>query len=415
MGWVNWSRKPGTENGDQGRLVGVDLNASRARAAAGRADRRRAVPLDEPHVDLPLAVSLERRAPEIGRPGLNLIRRLPHLVCANYLPLLGQSQEWAAGRHRLDSSAALLLAAEKIRAACAAYEGLAFALPPYLTLTQVTKAVQVIQKTKLKLIGTAQSALAMAGEYGPQLLHNEPPAGTPETTWVVPLHRPSQAPTAANVVILDADDYAMTGTVVRVDTEHARVLATATWQRSGVRAWKDRLLDALADRCVRLCRRDPRDSAEAEQALYEQIDDALERLRHGQKVALTVRAAHWYQDLVQQQEDFDGYCATLLRQTVDGVRELVNSASLTEPPRAVWLTHDAGRLPGLTVAVHQNMAERTSVSVLPPEAVAGAAAALAERWKLGELPRVHLDTTIPLPPRPPETKSQPAKQSGVRK
>jgi hypothetical protein len=47
--------------------------------------------------------------------------------------------------------------------------------------------------------------------------------------------------------------------------------------------------------------------------------------------------------------------------------------------------------------------------------VAGAAAALAERWKLGELPRVHLDTTIPLPPRPPETKGQPAKQGGVRK
>src|SRR6266487_2443455 len=59
--------------------------------------------LDDPHPDLPLAISLENRALQLGRAGLALARRLPHLTCTNYLPRLGQPQEWKGGRHRLDA------------------------------------------------------------------------------------------------------------------------------------------------------------------------------------------------------------------------------------------------------------------------------------------------------------------------
>ncbi|WP_171471264.1 hypothetical protein [Frigoriglobus tundricola] len=81
------------------------------------------------------------------------------------------------------------------------------------------------------------------------------------------------------------------------------------WPRLNVKAWKDRLLDAISDRCVRLCRRDPRDSAEAEQALFEQLDEALDRARAGQRSSLCVRTAHWFQDVVQQPEEFEAHCA----------------------------------------------------------------------------------------------------------
>ena len=54
---------------------------------------------------------------------------------------------------------------------------------------------------------------------------------------------------------------------------------------------------------------------------------------------------------------------------------------------------------GLASALHQNMTERTNVRVLHPEAAAAAAANLIDRWAAGNLPRTHLDTTIPLPPR----------------
>ncbi len=49
------------------------------------------------------------------------------------------------------------------------------------------------------------------------------------------------------------------------------------WPQLAVRLWKNKLLDAVSDRCVRMCRRDQRDSAEAEQALYEQLDEVLDR------------------------------------------------------------------------------------------------------------------------------------------
>ena len=66
------------------------------------------------------------------------------------------------------------------------------------------------------------------------------------------------------------------------------------------------------------------------------------------------------------------------------------------PPRAAWLTHEAGLLPGLARALHQNTHEGTAVEVLPPDAVAEAAAALVPRWLSAELPRSHLDATLEL-------------------
>src|SRR5207245_9212630 len=109
-----------------------------------------------------------------------------------------------------------------------------------------------------------------------------------------------------------------------------------------------------------------------DQALYEQIDDALDRLRQGQKATLSIRGANWYQDLVQQADDFDGYCGGLVKQAVAALTELAQQAA-PEPPSAVWLTYAAGRLPGLATSLHDHMAERTGVCVLPADAGARAA------------------------------------------
>ena len=103
--------------------------------------------------------------------------------------------------------------------------------------------------------------------------------------------------------------------------------------------------DAAADRCVRVCRRDPRDSADAEQSLFEQLDATLDRARQGQPVPLAVRGTHWYQDLVLRPDELDGFCAALAKQGADGVAEAVRAADLPVPPRAVWLTRPAARLP----------------------------------------------------------------------
>jgi hypothetical protein len=400
-----WSRKSAPVH-DRSRAVGIDLTASRVRAE-GVGSKSRPLVLDDPDAELLLYVSAERRNLEIGRTGFALCRKLPHLVCSGFLPALGQAREWRMGRHALIAEAALGLAFEKIRGPVAAEsEAVALALPGYLGPAQVARVVITAGRSKLPLKGTAVGALALAAARAPALLRG-PTAGPKRTDvpepadpldadWVVPLHPTPGGP--CTVVVIDADEFATSAALVSVAPEAVKLSACAAWPRLAVKLWKDRLLDAVADRCVRLCRRDPRDSAEAEQDLFEQLDDALDRARAGQRISLCVRTAHWFQDVIQQADEFDAHCAALARLAGDSVRDFTNGIGLAEPPRAVWLTDAAGRLPGLVRAVHANTPEGTAVEVLPPNAVAVAAAALVPHWLAGNLPRAHLDSSIPLAP-----------------
>jgi hypothetical protein len=366
MGWGSWSRKSQEAGVARGPL-GIDLNAGRARAAHGKVGRNKLFALNDPHADLPLMISLDRRAPEMGRAALAQSRKVPHAICSGYLPHLGLPQEWKHGRQTLNAETALAFAFEQLRVACHGHEAVGLALPSYLTLQQVGRLLGIAENASLKVRGTATVPLALAAERATNFVHVQAPAvtDTPRNTRAVP---------ATTIVVIDADEYAMTANVVRLMENEVRTISSAMYPRLGVRLWRERLLDALADRCVRQCRRDPRDNSETEQMLFDQIEDAVDRARTGQKVSLSVRSTHWYQDLVLSPVDLDACTAALCRQASDEVRALVGSLNEAMPPQAAWLTHDAGRLPGLAAALHQNMSERTSVRVLHPEAAAAAAA-----------------------------------------
>lgn len=389
-----WSRKPAAVH-DRARAVGIDLTASRARAEAVGA-KPRALALDGGDAELALFVSGEGRAPAVGRAGFEMCRKHPHLVCSNFLAALGLGREWRVGRHALSAEAALGLTFDALRGpVCAETDAVALAVPAYLAPAQVTRLGQLAGKSKLPLKGTAAGALALVADRAASLLSGRP--AVPEggrNEWVVPLRPAAGGPGA--VAVIDADEFAVSAALVSVDAECAKLAGAAAWPKLAVKLWKDRLLDAVADRCVRLCRRDPRDSAEAEQLLFEQLDDALDRTRAGQRIGLTVRTQHWYQDVAQQPEEFEAHCAGLARLAGDSVRDFVLGIGLPAPPRALWLTDAAGRLPGLARAVHAHAPGGTAVEVLPPEAVARAAAALVPRWAAGDLPRAHLDSVIPL-------------------
>jgi hypothetical protein len=369
MGWFNWSRKATDEIRAGVGALGVDLNASRLRAMSSETGRPpRAVLLDDPHPDLPVAVALDRGVPEVGRAAWAVARRLPHLTCFDFLSGLGLPREWRAGRHSLTAGELLGLVFERFRAACPRPDHLTLVLPAYLSPAKVSAVANLLAKASMPVRGSAVLPLALLATTD----------GRPPLTLIV-----------------DVDDHALTGALVQCEANQARILGTAAQPRLNQHVWKDRILNALADRCVRTCRRDPRDSAAAEQTLYDQIDDALDRIRQGQKVTLNIRSTHWYQDMIQQTDDFDGYCAALVKQAVAAMLELAQTGP--EPPHAVWLTHDAARLPGLIAALKENTAERTGLAVLPPDAGARAAVTLAARWVRDELPRTHLDGVILLP------------------
>jgi hypothetical protein len=385
-----WSRKPAPVVHDRTRLVGLDLTSSRVRGVSVGAGKVRPLHLDGSAEELRLVVHLDRRPPEIGRAGVAIARRLPHAAFAGFLPRLGHPK---AGK--LSADAALALAFDKVRGPVTAdSDAVAVALPVYLTPPQVAKFVAVADKAKLPLKGTAAAPLAVAAHRAAALLgHAEPPDDDPDRPdWVVPIHARDAGP--GSVCVVDVDENALTAAVVAVEEGEVRLLGSAAWPKLAGKLWTDRLLDAIADRCVRVCRRDPRDSAEAEQSLFDQLPDALDLSARGHPVTLSVRSAHWYQDLPHRPADLAGYCAAFAKAGADGVRELVGSFGLPVPPRAVWLTAAAARLPGLAAAAYKGSAERTAVDALPENAVAEAAAALAGRWRAGELPRAHLDSTI---------------------
>src|SRR5690349_8724106 len=127
------TRKPPPAQ-DRTRVVGVDLTASRARAVVLAAGRTRALLLDEPAEDLPLYLALDRRAPDVGAAGYRICRKLPHLVCSNFLPQLGQPRQWQSDRCSVTPESALQTSFDKLRGPVVAETDAAgLALPAYLT------------------------------------------------------------------------------------------------------------------------------------------------------------------------------------------------------------------------------------------------------------------------------------------
>jgi hypothetical protein len=362
-------------------LMGLDLNSSRARAVCGAAGLPRPMALDGTERELPLAISLERRRPEVGRAGLQLCRRLPHLVCLDFLAHLGEPRQWKAGRHRLDAAKAIALVLERLDPACAGVRGLALTLPSYLTRIQAGQLATLLGKRRLPLLGSVSAPLAVA--------------------WSA--H--AQQPWRGLALVLDVDEHALTWTAVAADEAGAlgqlRVLADKRFPQLSLRAWKECLLDGIADRSIQQSRRDPRDSAVAEQTLYEQLDEACDLSRQRQMLELVIQAEHWYQNLILAPAEFPAFCAALVRKTVQGLNAVLTAAQAEGLPSVVFVSAAASRLPGLLRGVQQYTGAGTRVLSLPADSAAKAAHELAAHWQSGAFPTGHADQALPLTRRSP--------------
>jgi FHA domain len=389
-------------------LLGLDLNATRARAVRGPAgEYPRGLPLEPPDQDLPMVLSLQNYRPEVGRSGLRLVRNLPHLTCAGFFTHLGKNgstmKRWHAGRHHLDSSQALAIVWKQLEFASAKSKGTVLALPAYLTRVQAELASSLGAKHHVKILGSLSSLLAAAL------------AGYAEQAWV------------GAVLVLDIDDHALSMGLVRATDSQAHLVEARHFPELGLKVWEDRLINALADSCVLQSRRDPRDVPQAEQALFDQLDELLEAGADGRTMQLAVEAPQWYQNLLVDPMQTSGFCAHLARQTAHAVGTFMHLFASEEPPAFLLLTAKAGRLPGLAARLRLQMEEapgrsqefvikpRTyledfgegllqeaggqfaSVAILNPEAQARAAHGLGASFLREELPSGHQDVIAPLP------------------
>jgi hypothetical protein len=381
-------------------LIGLDLNATRARAVHGPAAAVPSpLPLDGPSLELPVALSLEGRQPVVGRAGAGLCRKAPHLACLDFLPFLGLTREWIEGRHRLDALRALGAVFEYLKQPFGKIQGLALAVPAYLSRVQKDLVARLAEKARFCVHGVVAAPVVAA------------------------LAAQEQLPWTGRALIGDLDRHALTWSSVIVENEKVRLRDTSAATHLGRGAWLRRLLDGVSERCVRMSRRDPRNSAEADQSLYDQLEVWLETPPKQGVVELVVQTPQWYQNLLLQPEELTAFCAPLVHQALEAMHGFLEATADQGPLAAVLLTSPAGRMPGLVAGLEESVelpavlrppdegsdfgenllledgAAPARIHVLGDDDLARAAHELAARLQKGSLKPGQLET-LPLTPAP---------------
>ncbi|MBA2227036.1 hypothetical protein [Thermogemmata fonticola] len=392
-----WGRRVAREI-DPTRTIGVELNASIIRSACWGPEGLRQIPLQPPAEEMPLCVALHQRHLLYGQAAQAVARTMPHAICDNFLPSLGHSQQWRFGRHCLTAESALETILLHLRPVWEAQAApLAVAVPAYLSAGQVQGLARLFRRMDCTLRAVLLAPLGVAAAFAPALYSHLPSPTQNTSKTLVQTNQPArdlrQAPITVGIV--DVDAFALSAAVVGLTPDTARLLAFSAWPRLGLSVWYNRVLDAVADHCIRLCRRDPRDWPEAEQGLFEQLPYALEQCYAGQTIRWLVRTDEWYQELHMVPEELEGYCASLAQTAEQVIRQLTQDATNSGPLRALWMTSRASRLPGLNRQLQWNKSPGTRLEILSPSAIAQAAATLTAHWPPTEQP-MYLDGTISL-------------------
>src|SRR5262249_4258568 len=158
------------------------------------------------------------------------------------------------------------------------------------------------EKAKLKLRGTVDVALASA------------------------LAAHSLQAWAGLGLVADVDDHALTWSAVTVEGGMVRLLTSQSDPQLGLVSWKERLLGASPDAFIRKSRRDPGDSADAEQLLYDQLDGMLQACAEGFQAELAVRSHQWYETLVFGAQDLATAAQALRDRATGTFNSLCHSA-----------------------------------------------------------------------------------------
>jgi hypothetical protein len=390
-------------------VVGLDWNATRAIAVLGPAgDYPLPVPLEPPAAELPMLLDLAGKEPIVGGAARRRCRISPHQVCHGFLPYLTASAApgWKHGRRLFDAAAATTHVWQRLHGLCRTAKGIVLAVPAYLQPAQANQLRTLGEKQKLPVLGSVPGVLAAAL------------AGATQQLW-------SRA-----ALVVDVDDHALTVALVLAVENNAHLVETRCFPALGLRAWRERLINALADLCILQTRRDPRDAPLAEQGIFDQLDALFGACQQRQPIQLAVQASQWYHHLLVQPAHTLAFCSPLASAAAREVEALGNVPPGDETMPAILLTHQAGRLPGLRgmlSALAQTWAQTAEdlptrprsagddfgedllfeappaaalpapIAVLAPEATARAAHALAEPLRLAEPTCRHLTSLAPMP------------------
>jgi hypothetical protein len=377
--------------------------------------------LDGNQVEMPLAISLEEKHPVIGRPGVALTRKRPHLACLDFLPHLGTQRVWTVGRHNLGAESALGLVFGVMARSLSRATGMGLVLPAYLDDVQVDQVRRLAEAARLNPVGTVPSPLAAA------LAAMEDAGATVSSS--------PRSTASGLLLVIDADGYALTWSIVEREETHVNLRLCQPALQLGRGQWFRKLLDGVAHRCVRQSRRDPRECGETEQALYDQIVHAVDSPPANGLWQLRIQGKSWYHHLMLTPEDVTAFVAPLLRQALGEMETILGTIHALGGLSGAVVTAAAASLPGLVPALLARLEtilqpppadedadfgdslltfvnRSEPVLVLPPDALASAGHEVAVRIHSGDVPPGHLES-IPLSSAPvaPQKDSGPARLS----
>lgn len=402
MGWLFGSKrepKPAVvPSGEVGSLAGLELNASWVRGTVLGLDGSLRLLRLAGESALPQAISLEKRKPEVGFAGLGLCCRAPHVCCTGFLPLLGQSREWRVGRHHYDPDSAQRLVLIKVHPHVAGRDGLGLCLPIYLSLAQTNRLIHHIESLDWPLRITTPTPLALAELLFESVLATDERNQTHSN--------PIQA------IVIDVDDYGLSAAVVQYTGPHVQLLREQHFVLADLatRIWKDRIIDGMADYCIQQSNFDPRESGQTEQMLFDQTEQVLQRWQAGESSSVSVQGQGWGQRLDFRPADLEYLCQPLATRAANALTGLFGRSRAAQL-RAVWLTDQSNRLPGLNKAIKRLVPSHTVVQGLSVDAVGHAGARLALRWKQGTLTGGLYETSLPTMHQPNRPSSKPSTQA----
>jgi hypothetical protein len=389
-------------------VLSYDLNASRIRAVSGPVgDFASTIPLQPPHESLPLVLNLEGRTPTVGITGVQICREKSHSVVQDFLPYLGEvgdDPRHATMRHRnIDSEQALRTVFEYLRPVSTRHGAAILTLPPYLGSHQVFLVRQVTIENHLPLLCTLASPLANAL------------TAFAEHNW------------KQHAIVIDVDEHALWLAWVREEDGQAHLADVIGYRHLGLKHWKNRLLNTLADLCIKESRKDPRHCPDVEQSLYMQLDGVMDDCANNRIANVAFQKDNWYQHLVLEPERIAGYFASFIRPVMDGLYEVLERHIPADVPRSILISAQAAVLPGLVGSIEdyldllqyrQKSAHKLPTVVeedfgenlldnefddspklilLSPDAAARGAHLLSAYLQQGEIAGDHLDRFAPLP------------------
>jgi hypothetical protein len=251
--------------------------------------------------------------------------------------------------------------------------GVLLLVPSYLTGDQVRTLAELGQNAGLPVTGAVSRTVAAGlSSYTEQPWHN---IG----------------------IVVDVDEHALICSVLRAGDLELTSLGQRVIPELGLRVWRERLVACVSDLCIRSTRRDPRESPEADQLMFDQLDHVFDQGSQGKSTHVQLQGLHWYQSLRVEAADADAACRGLVGQVVLQIQAALAWAEQHLTTASVYFTANAARLPGLVAECQKHGADRVPVTTLGAAVPAQAAFELGLRIQRGELPAGFFATAASLP------------------